>query len=195
MLLRKFKIFTTKTKVNGENVESKTHAETVNKIIELAKLPSADINLLVVDRLPTILTQARQSSPSTSNTMNKSKSVTNISNNSTPNRANNNIALNTFVAERKERIPSPEPQPLATTTAAGEMINLQNVNVYPEIKVCEFLGYPKGTQLGLVVTSDDYSHDVIKVADESPACLAGICKGDIIIAVNGQTVEVRIFDF
>jgi hypothetical protein len=57
--------------------------------------------------------------------------------------------------------------------------NLRNINNYPEIKVCEFIGYPKGTQLGLVVTSDDYSHDVVKVAEESPAARVGIVKGSV----------------
>lgn len=66
---------------------------------------------------------------------------------------------------------------------------LPSINAYPEIKVCEFLGYPNGTQLGLVVTSDEYSHDVIKVADDSPAQKAGLLQGDVIIAVNDRSVE------
>lgn len=64
-----------------------------------------------------------------------------------------------------------------------------SINVYPEIKICEFIGYPAKTQLGLVITSDDYSHDVVKVNDESPAQRAGLAKGDVILAVNGQSVE------
>lgn len=53
----------------------------------------------------------------------------------------------------------------------------QNINHYPDVKVCEFIGYPRGTQLGLVVTSDDYSHDIVKVAEGSPADQCGIVKG------------------
>jgi membrane-associated protease RseP (regulator of RpoE activity) len=67
--------------------------------------------------------------------------------------------------------------------------DLPSLNAYPEIKLCEFFGYPTGTQLGLVVTSDEYSHDVVKVADDSPAYKAGIMKGDVILAVNDQHVE------
>lgn len=55
----------------------------------------------------------------------------------------------------------------------------QNINHYPDVKVCEFIGYPRGTQLGLVVTSDDYSHDIVKVAEGSPADQCGIVKGYI----------------
>ena len=42
--------------VNGENVEDKSHIETVNRIIELARQPNMSINLLVAERhlrLPT----------------------------------------------------------------------------------------------------------------------------------------------
>ncbi len=64
-----------------------------------------------------------------------------------------------------------------------------SLNVYPEIKVCEFVGYPRGTQLGLVVTSDNESHDVVKVAADSPAFKAGIAPGDVIVAVNDVHIE------
>lgn len=67
--------------------------------------------------------------------------------------------------------------------------DLPSLNAYPEIKLCEFVGYPTGTQLGLVVTSDEYSHDVVKVAEDSPAQKVGIIKGDVILAVNDQSVE------
>lgn len=36
--------------VNGENVEDKSHVETVNRIIELARQPNMNINLLVAER-------------------------------------------------------------------------------------------------------------------------------------------------
>ena len=39
------------------------------------------------------------------------------------------------------------------------------------------------------MTSDEYSHDVVKVADDSPAHKANIAKGDVILAVNDQIVE------
>ncbi|RNA30800.1 Na(+) H(+) exchange regulatory cofactor NHE-RF1 [Brachionus plicatilis] len=74
---------------------------------------------------------------------------------------------------------------LATSLSSAK----PSINVYPEIKVCEFVGYEPKTQLGLVITSDDYSHDVVKVNDDSPAQRAGLCKGDVILAVNGQSVE------
>ncbi len=64
-----------------------------------------------------------------------------------------------------------------------------SINVYPEIKVCEFQGYPQGTQLGLVITSDDYSHDIIKVAEGSPAHRVGLAEGDVIIAINEINIE------
>lgn len=66
--------------------------------------------------------------------------------------------------------PTPTPSTAATTPS-------RSINHYPDVKVCEFIGYPRGTQLGLVVTSDDYSHDVVKVAEGSPADQCGIVKG------------------
>ena len=166
------------TKVNGENVENKSHAETVNRIIELAKQPAADIKLLVVERVPTMISQFK---PTPVAATVATTTVTEQNNNSP---ASSNKSKNTLKSSASTPLDSVLP-----TLAGVESINLQNVNVYPEIKVCEFLGYPTGTQLGVVVTSDDYSHDVIKVAEESPAHKAGLCKGDIIIAVNEQSVE------
>ncbi len=75
--------------------------------------------------------------------------------------------------------------------ATGVNTDLPSINAYPEIKICEFLGYPRGSQLGLVVTSDEYSHDVIKVSEDSPAHRAGLAQGDVIIAVNDRSVEAN----
>jgi len=36
--------------VNGENVQDKSHVETVNRIIELARQPHMNISLLVAER-------------------------------------------------------------------------------------------------------------------------------------------------
>ena len=41
--------------VNGLNVENKSHAETVNAIIDLAKKPNVDINLMVASRVARIV--------------------------------------------------------------------------------------------------------------------------------------------
>ena len=77
-------------------------------------------------------------------------------------------------------------------TLSAPTSELPASNAYPEIKICEFLGYPAGTQLGLVVTSDEYSHDVIKVHEDSPAQKAGLAQGDVIIAVNDHSVEGKL---
>jgi C-terminal processing protease CtpA/Prc len=172
--------------VNGENIENKSHAETVHKIVELAKAPTVEINLLVVERqhvnqhISNLRNQAKQQMVTHSNsnitdsskkTLERQPSSSNtISNGTMTNGANNqSINLNTGTLPSTKHAPS--------------------INVYPEIKVCEFLGYPRGTQLGLVVTSDDYSHDVVKVAENSPAHKAGLEKGDIVLAVNDVNVE------
>jgi len=149
-------------------VEKKSHAETVNKIIELAKQPVADIELLVIERMPTIVNQVNKTKSDQSSPISNTKvkqSVASITNNTSNNNSIssviptvNNNSINV------ERVPTP-----ALPTLGGESINLQNANNYPEIKICEFFGYPEGTQLGLVVTSDDYSHDVLKVAEDSPS--------------------------
>lgn len=68
--------------------------------------------------------------------------------------------------------------PATTSVAPPLPAGPRSINSYPEIKVCEFIGYPRGTQLGLVVTSDEYSHDIVKVADDSPAARCGIVKGN-----------------
>ena len=52
--------------VNGENVEDKSHIETVNRIIELARQPNMSINLLVAERhlmLPTPSVRSVASTP------------------------------------------------------------------------------------------------------------------------------------
>ncbi|CAF0919903.1 unnamed protein product, partial [Brachionus calyciflorus] len=123
--------------VNGENVENKTHAETIKLIADLKRQPNARISLLVVEK-------------------------NNLKNLPLPNQSQN-----------EDKITK----------------NTPSINVYPEIKICEFIGYPKKTQLGLVITSDDYSHDVIKVTEDSPAFKAGLAKGDVILSVNDQSVE------
>ena len=51
------------------------------------------------------------------------------------------------------------------------------------------MGYPAGTQLGLVVTSDNESHDIVKVAIDSPAHKAGLEAGDVIIAIDDVNIE------
>lgn len=157
--------------VNGENVENKSHVETVNRIIELAKYSNAEISLLVVERLPT------SNIPSAANTPNLNLTIK--SNPQSPqsiNDRNKEYLYSTVRLAESNAI-----QPPST--------DLPSLNAYPEIKLCEFHGYPTGTQLGLVVTSDEYSHDVVKVADDSPAHKAGILKGDLILAVNDQSVE------
>lgn len=164
--------------VNGENVEAKSHVETVNKIIELARQPQSTINLLVAERTY-VLPKSIPSTPVPSETI-----VSDLR------RAVSNEILN-----------QPEMQPVKSGdiyTSLSKATNpvhdtsnpdLPSINAYPEIKVCEFLGYPAGTQLGLVVTSDEYSHDVIKVSEDSPAGKAGLLQGDVIISVNEQSVE------
>jgi C-terminal processing protease CtpA/Prc len=92
-------------------------------------------------------------------------------------------------SQQRQMRPTIEPSPQRGGGGAFADRKLPSINAYPEIKICEFFGYPSGTQLGLVVTSDEYSHDVVKVADESPASRAGIMRGDVIIAVNDINVE------
>jgi C-terminal processing protease CtpA/Prc len=145
--------------VNGENVENKTHSETVSKILDLSRDPNANITLLVVERTPSL-----SSIPTTSSTTSQTNLV----------------------------VPSPlpsQPQPQHIVSSSNSYQPPPSINVYPEIKVCEFLGYPVGTQLGLVVTSDNESHDIVKVAVDSPAHKAGLVAGDVIIAVNDVNIE------
>ncbi len=164
--------------VNGENVQEKSHVETVNKIIELARQPNMNINLLVAERAhaqlntpPTVLTE--------------------------PSPVLNTKILNDLKrAVSSEILNRPRQDEIYTSLSkatgqniAGSNSDIPSINSYPEIKVCEFIGYPKGSQLGLIVTSDEYSHDVIKVGDDSPAYKAGLIQGDVIIAVNDRSVE------
>ena len=148
--------------VNGVNVEKMSHADTINLIASLKKMSSAQISFLVEQ-----------------NQSNLSSQLDNI--------------------DFKKPMPSIQTTESIAKTEGEKVAQLDNrtlngnkppsINVYPEIKVCEFIGYPAKTQLGLVITSDDYSHDVVKVNDDSPAQRAGLAKGDVILAVNGQTVE------
>jgi C-terminal processing protease CtpA/Prc len=150
--------------VNGENVENKTHSETVSKILDLSRDPSANITLLVVERTP---------------------SLSSIPTNSTTTKQTNLVAPSPLPSQ-----PQPQIQP-QTQHIISPSTNQPppSINVYPEIKVCEFLGYPAGTQLGVVVTSDNESHDIVKVALDSPAHKAGLAAGDVIIAVNDVNIE------
>lgn len=61
--------------------------------------------------------------------------------------------------------------------------------------MCEFIGYPRGTQLGLVVTSDEYSHDIVKVADDSPAARCGIVKGNANFYLFLLTIYIQHLSF
>ena len=164
--------------VNGENVESKSHVETVNKIIELARQPNPSINLLVAERTY-VLPKSVPSTP-----------VPNENIVSDLRRAVSNEILNKIDMPNVKNGDIYTSLSKATNQVHGtDNPELPSINAYPEIKVCEFLGYPAGTQLGIVVTSDEYSHDVIKVSEDSPAGKAGLSQGDVIIAVNEQSVE------
>lgn len=169
--------------VNGENVENKSHIETVNKIIELARQPNMNISLLVAER-SFVLPSNKSSRPETpvqSNIINDLK------------RAVSNELLNNEPVVEQEPVEvqhrSTDIYSSLSKAATLPQTEMPANSAYPEIKVCEFLGYPAGTQLGLVVTSDEYSHDVIKVNEDSPAAKAGIAQGDVIIAVNDHSVE------
>lgn len=171
--------------VNGENVENKTHIETVNRIIELARQPNMNISLLVAER-SFVLPNAKSSRPETpvqSNIINDLKRA-----------VSNELLTNEPVVEQEpvaEVVQHRSTDIYSSLSKAATLpqTELPAKSAYPEIKVCEFLGYPAGTQLGLVVTSDEYSHDVIKVTEDSPAAKAGIAQGDVIIAVNEHSVE------
>ncbi len=52
--------------VNGENVEAKSHSETVGKILDLSKDPHAQIALLVVERTPGAIASTSTSTSFTS---------------------------------------------------------------------------------------------------------------------------------
>ena len=143
--------------VNGENVEHKSHVDTVNRIIELARQPNANISLLVVERPPKTSQKPPDLKQAVANELPESDCKT-----------------NEFI--------------YSSISKAG-VPDMPSMNAYPEIKVCEFIGYPGGSQLGLVVTSDEYSHDIVRVIEESPAAKAGLLKGDVIISVNGHSVE------
>jgi len=184
--------------VNGENVETKSHVETVNRIIELARHPTAEISLLVVERLaPT--NNSKTSITNTPNLITKSSSslhpskIHHIQNNASDETlnytttTNSNLILNSN--SNSEYLYTNVKLADSNAIAQSNKIEMPNLNAYPEVKLCEFYGYPAGTQLGLVVTSDEYSHDVVKVADDSPAHKANIAKGDVILAVNDQIVE------
>ena len=145
--------------VNGENVENKTHSETVSKILDLSRDANANITLLVVERTPSV-----SSIPTTT--------------------------TNTTTTQTNLVVPSPLPSQTHHIISPSTTNQPQpSINVYPEIKVCEFLGYPAGTQLGLVVTSDNESHDIVKVAIDSPAHKAGLEAGDVIIAIDDVNIE------
>ena len=143
--------------VNGENVENKSHVETVNRIIELARQPNANISLLVVERPPKTTQKPQELKQAVANQL-----------------PDQDYKTNEFI--------------YSSISKAG-VPDMPSMNAYPEIKVCEFIGYPGGSQLGLVVTSDEYSHDIVRVIEESPAAKAGLLKGDVIICVNGHNVE------
>lgn len=172
--------------VNGENVENKSHADTVKKISELKRLKNVDINLLVVQKEHLNI----QSSLQNANNLNKVSSV------STPDLLNIDNGTNKNIVSivnnnynNNNRLPKSTSTKRVDSAGTLPVSASKNKNNYPEIKVCEFIGYPKGTQLGLVVTSDECSHDIVKVADNSPAAKCGIVKDDVIIAVNDVNVE------
>jgi C-terminal processing protease CtpA/Prc len=171
--------------VNGENVERMSHTDTVGRIVQLSKNPNVDICLLVRQR-----DQLNSPSKSDNKQFNGLTSIV-------------NEVLND---NYEERLPPPPPVKIDSTSNSKLASSSSNLNelptnspplhtlpvaasIYPEIRVCEFVGYPRGTQLGLVITSDDYSHDIVKVADDGPAHKAGLCKGDVILTVNEVNVE------
>lgn len=163
--------------VNGENVENKSHVETVNRIIELARQNDMSISLLVAERSYVLPNVDPVSTPVLkANILNDLKRAVSQEISNKDEQKTNDIYTSLSKATNLQ----------ATSNLVSD---LPSINAYPEIKVCEFLGYPLGTQLGLVVTSDEYSHDVIKVNDDSPAQKAGLQQGDVIISVNDQTVE------
>jgi C-terminal processing protease CtpA/Prc len=188
--------------VNGENVENKSHLETVNRIHELTKQPLSEINLLVIEKN---LLKLRSPSVTSVLSTNIAKvqhipnSIVGASGNTTQTVTtvlNNNV--HPPLAIEKTQIPKHNDRKIITNHLvmnqfANEILTQlpppPSINVYPEIKICEFLGYPKGTQLGLVITSDEYSHDIIKVADGSPAQKAGLQEGDCIVSINDIQIE------
>lgn len=224
--------------VNGENVEQRSHLETVNKIHELTKTPSTDISLLVIQKnIPkatnivqtpaTNQTTTPQSvhrrSPSAASRSSLTRSSANIIAGTTDatgypaGSTSNSVPPTTipggFVSTTANVIHVEKPlvpkhiETMSTTSISSKKVitnhlnqpyeqlpgvastSPPSINVYPEIKVCEFQGYPHGTQLGLVITSDEYSHDIIKVAEGSPAQRAGLAEGDVIIAINDVNIE------